>query len=199
MSIWEFDLIKLELDVAVEFPVEEEEDVWSLRWFINSSPLGNLFPQKSEPLIQLHTKEGWVSWFGLGTKGGNPVFVNEGTPEGEYIYGGCLVEPAAAIKDAYWCAFLNTVVGHVESLQRGSEHGLLAANSAIMLMLGIVGGDANDAYADTEFCGITDGNVLVAIEECDECGKEDSLLMGFTADFLGVVFPSWGDWFFAKV
>ena len=80
------------------------------------------------------------------------------------------------------------MVGQVGSLQSGSVHGLLAANSATMLILGLVGGDVNDAYADTEFGGITDGNVLIGIEligkVCDDCG-----IIVFTAEFLGVVFP----------
>ena len=55
-----------------------------------------------------------------------------------------------------------------------------------------MGGDVNDAYADTEFGGITDGNVLIGIEVigkvCGDCG-----MIVFTAEFLGVVFPLRGD------
>ena len=46
-------------------------------------------------------------------------------------------------------------------------HGLLAANSAIKLIFGRVGGDVNEAYADIEFGGITEGKALVTAVEFD--------------------------------
>lgn len=72
------------------------------------------------------------------------MLAKDGMPVG-YKYDGCLLDPAAAINDAYCCAFLITLVGHVGSLQRGSVHGFLAANSAIMLIFCDVGGDVNEA------------------------------------------------------
>lgn len=78
---------------------------------------------------------------------------------GENKYGfGLVEEPAAAMRDAYcWAviAFI-IVVGQLESLQRGSVQGLLAAISAMRLILGLAEGDVNDAYADRELGGITD-------------------------------------------
>ena len=66
----------------VEVAVEDE--VWCLKWLISSSPLVNLFPQKSPPLIQLHMKGGWESWFAGGINDGIPVDGNEGIVPGVY-------------------------------------------------------------------------------------------------------------------
>ena len=45
-----------------------------------------------------------------------------------------------------------------------------------MFIFGLVGGEDNDAYAETEFGGITDDNVLTATEQFDnaleDCGEE---------------------------
>ena len=40
--------------------------------------------------------------------------------------------------------------------------GLVAANSAIILIFCLVGGDVKEAYAETEFGGITEGKVVDA-------------------------------------
>ena len=116
---------------------------------------------------------------------------------GEYMYGEGLLEPAAAIKEAYWCAFLNTVVGQVGSLQSGSVHGLLAAISDIKPIFGRAGGDVNEAYADIEFGGITDGIVLTATEEVDmiwdKCGEDEPLFFWLKEDLFGEAFPFGGD------
>ena len=69
-------------------------------------------------------------------------------------------------------------------------HGFVAANSAIMLILCLVGGEVREAYAETEFGGITDGKVVDADVELGKgneiFGEDDSWL---TADFFGVMLP----------
>jgi len=149
-SNWGICLDAVDVAAAVD---DDPDDVWSLKWLFNSSPLGNLFPQNSPPLIQLHMRGGWEeSWLvfeascGIPAKGGIVIGGNR--------YGfGLVEEPAAAMRDAYWFII---VVGQLESRQRGSVQGLLRAISAMRLMLGLVEGDVNDAYADRELGGITD-------------------------------------------
>ena len=76
-------------------------------------------------------------------------------------------------------------------------HGLPAANSAIKLILGRVGGDDNEAYADIALGGITEGKLVTTAEGFEkawvECGEVGSLMRLCTADLLGDVFPFCGD------
>ena len=73
-------------------------------------------------------------------------------------------------------------------------HGFVAANSAIMLIFCLVGGEVKEAYAETEFGGITEGKVVDADVELgngkEALGEDDSFL---TADFFGVVLPFCGE------
>ena len=185
------------VDVAPDVD-DDPDDVWSLKWLINSSPLGNLFPQNSPVLIQLHIKGGWEeSWLVLEASCGIP-------PKGGIVIGGnkygfvLVEEPATAMRDAYWWDFI-IVVGQLESLQRGSVQGLLAAISAIILILGLAEGDVNDAYADRALGGITDDIVTEGCVGCDIVevigGVVDTLMLegGVAVDVFGVDLPCWGD------
>lgn len=101
------------------------------------------------------------------------------------------------MRDAYcWAviAFI-IVVGQLESLQRGSVQGLLAAISAMRLILGLAEGDVNDAYADRGLGGITDDIVTEGCVGFDivqvEGGVVDTLRLegGVAVDVFGVVLP----------